>query len=310
MQTLRWLWLLLLPAVAAAASFDCGKAESAVEQAICASPALSTLDEQLASTYRAGNQDGLLQESQRAWLNGPRAECKAERACLQDKYRQRLAQLQGGQLIRQRIDNASPVYRFDISLFNWGERDWAAEGPALIRIIDKRNQHLVQQLSLDNVYMARAADGQPLVNATRLYDLQGVINVADFDFDGHVDFAIQTGNDGPYGGPTYTVYLYQPARQRFVQDAALSALTEENLGMFQVDARRKRLRSFAKSGCCYHETTDYQFDARHQLQAVEKLIEDAQDPQGKTVRVSRSILVNGHWKTSTRRYALDAYYHQ
>ncbi|KJV29997.1 hypothetical protein VI06_08790 [Aquitalea magnusonii] len=203
-----------------------------------------------------------------------------------------------------------PAYRFDITLLDWGERDWAAEGPAIINIIDQRSQQRIQQLRLDNVYMARGDNGKPLVNTARLYDLQGVINAADFDFDGHADFAVQNGNDGPYGGPTYRVYLYDTARQQFVLNDELSTLTEENLGLFQVDAKRKRLRTFAKSGCCYHETTDYQFDARHHVQAVERLIEDAQDPEGKQVRVTRETLVNGRWKTSTRRYALDAYYHQ
>ncbi|RQO66960.1 hypothetical protein DBR44_16800 [Aquitalea sp. FJL05] len=310
MKQLRGLLLLLLPMLAAAASFDCSKAASATEQAICSQPALSALDEQLAAAYRQHNQQGLLQDNQRQWLAGPRAECKADVACLQSRYQQRLEQLQGATLIRQRIDNAAPAYRFDISLLNWGERDWAAEGPALINIIDKRSQRQLQQLRLDNVYMAHGDDGKPLVNSARLYDLQGVINVADFNFDGHADFAVQNGNDGPYGGPTYSVYLYDSTSTQFVLSDELSTLTAETLGMFQVDAKRKRLSTFAKSGCCYHETTHYQFDARHRLQAVERLIEDAQDPAGKQVRVTRETLVNGRWKTSTRRYALDAYYHQ
>ena len=310
MKQLRGLLLLLLPMLATAASFDCGKAATATEQAICRQPALSALDEQVAAAYRQHNQQGLLQDNQRAWLNGPRAECKAEAACLQSRYQQRLVQLQRAQLIRQHIDNATPAYQFDISLLNWGEQDWAAAGPAIINIIDKRSQRSVQQLRLDNVYMAHGDDGKPLVNSARLYDLQGVINVADFDFDGHADLAIQNGNDGPYGGPTYSVYLYDNASKQFVLNDELSTLTGETLGMFQVDAKRKRLRTFAKSGCCYHETTYYQFDARHRLQAVERLIEDAQDPAGKQVRVTRETLVNGRWKTSTRRYALDAYYHQ
>lgn len=310
MPSLRWLWLLLLPMLATAASFDCSKAATATEQAICSHPALSELDGQLATLYRQHNQQGLLQDNQRQWLAGPRAECKADAACLQSRYQERLAQLQQAQLMHQHIDNAVPAYRFDITLLNWGEREWAAEGPAIINIIDQRSQRRIQQLRLDNVYMAYGDNGKPLVNTVRLYDFQGVINAADFDFDGRADFAIQNGNDGPYGGPSYSVYLYDTASKQFVPSDELSTLTSETLGMFQVDAKRKRLRTLAKSGCCYHETTDYQFDARHHLQAVEKLIEDAQDPQGKEVRVTRETLVNGRWKTSTRRYALDAYYHQ
>ncbi|BBF87872.1 probable exported protein [Aquitalea magnusonii] len=303
-RLLLWL-LLLLPMLATAASFDCSKAATATEQAICRQPELSVLDEQVAAAYRQHNQQGLLQDNQRQWLAGPRAECKADATCLQSVYKERLEQLQHAQLVRQQIDNAMPAYRFDITLLDWGEHGWAAEGPAIINIIDKRSQRRIQQLRLDNVFMPRDA-GKPLLNSPQGYGLQW----DDFDFDGHIDFAVQKDNTGPYGGPTYRVYLYDTARKQFVLNDELSTLTEENLGLFQVDAKRKRLRTFAKSGCCYHETTDYQFDARHHLQAVERLIEDAQDPAGKEVRVTRETLVNGRWKTSTRRYALDAYYHQ
>jgi hypothetical protein len=94
--------------------------------------------------------------------------------------------------------------------------------------------------------MAHGDNGKPLVNTARLYDLQGVINVADFDFDGHADFAVQNGNDGPYGGPTYSVYLYDNASKQFVLSDELSTLTSETLGMFQVDAKRKRLRTLPR----------------------------------------------------------------
>ncbi len=68
----------LLAAVAAtsahAASFDCQAARSATEQAICASPKLSALDELMAQTYEramhALSAEGAaqLKESQRSWL--------------------------------------------------------------------------------------------------------------------------------------------------------------------------------------------------------------------------------------------------
>jgi hypothetical protein len=245
MPSLRWLWLLLLPMLATAASFDCSKAATATEQAICRQPELSVLDEQVAAAYRQHNQQGLLQDNQRQWLAGPRAECKADAACLQDKYRAAGA-IAGRKLIRQHIDNAMPAYRFDITLLNWGERDWAAEGPASSTSSTSAASVAYQQLRLDNVYMAHGDNGKPLVNTARLYDLQGVINVADFDFDGHADFAVQNGNDGPYGGPTYSVYLYDNASKQFVLSDELSTLTSETLGMFQVDAKRKRLRTLPR----------------------------------------------------------------
>ncbi len=83
----------------------------------------------------------------------------------------------------------------------------------------------------------------------------GALRVGDFDFDGLEDVAIWAGNQGPYGGPTFSIYL-QNKSARFVRSARLSALTENTLGMFQVDAARRRILTVTKSGCCWH-----QFDA-------------------------------------------------
>ena len=49
-----WLALaLLMGGVAHAASFDCAKAKSPQEKAICSSPRLSAADDQLATAYKA-----------------------------------------------------------------------------------------------------------------------------------------------------------------------------------------------------------------------------------------------------------------
>lgn len=42
----------MFPAMTFAASFDCSKAGTPIEKAICSYPELSALDEQLASVYR------------------------------------------------------------------------------------------------------------------------------------------------------------------------------------------------------------------------------------------------------------------
>jgi hypothetical protein len=60
---------------------------------------------------------------------------------------------------------------------------------------------------------------------------------------------------GPYGGPTFTVFL-ATASGDFVRSEALSRLTEETLGLFQVDMKRKRLVTLSKSGCCFHVTEE------------------------------------------------------
>lgn len=82
-----------------AASFDCKKAKQADEKTICADRLLSELDVQVATTYRllrglfAMGMRGNLGDSQLAWLEQRRA-CGANKACLKQRYQERLDALQ------------------------------------------------------------------------------------------------------------------------------------------------------------------------------------------------------------------------
>jgi uncharacterized protein len=110
---------LLVPA-AHAASFNCAKAASQVEKAICASPALGKLDDDVAAAYaaaRAGLDEPWrprLLRSQREWLA-----TRSASAGLAAGLRQRLAILrgirvtQGGVRFLKLTDDARPMYVLD-----------------------------------------------------------------------------------------------------------------------------------------------------------------------------------------------------
>lgn len=77
-----------------AASFDCARASTQVEYAICGNPALSALDEELSRTYRqALALDPQVRGLQLAWLRGPREKCSANVVCLIGTYKQQLEAL-------------------------------------------------------------------------------------------------------------------------------------------------------------------------------------------------------------------------
>jgi len=93
-------------AVAAhAASFDCAKAGTRVEKAICADPALGRLDEEIAAAWRAAGADldepmrQRLVRSQREWLKGRRPPPD-----LAPALRQRLAQLRATRVTLSDVD--------------------------------------------------------------------------------------------------------------------------------------------------------------------------------------------------------------
>lgn len=83
-------------------SFDCNKAEGAVEKLICADETLAALDRQMADVYGAASQKAvnerppILRAEQRGWIKG-RNECwknDEPRACTENLYRTRIAELQ------------------------------------------------------------------------------------------------------------------------------------------------------------------------------------------------------------------------
>jgi len=89
--------VLLAPALCAAASFPCEKAQSRIEKAICADAEVSQLDEYLGRYYggaRAGLGAGAacLAANQREWLSKTRNAC-ADAACMKKAYLDRLGEL-------------------------------------------------------------------------------------------------------------------------------------------------------------------------------------------------------------------------
>lgn len=78
-----WIVLLFASGIAHAASFDCAKAKTPQEKAICASPSLSAADEQMAAAYRAvlaaasSEMKDEVRTDQRNWLRFIALRCNA-----------------------------------------------------------------------------------------------------------------------------------------------------------------------------------------------------------------------------------------
>ncbi|MDG4597321.1 MAG: lysozyme inhibitor LprI family protein [Candidatus Contendobacter sp.] len=88
----------LLPLATFAASYDCTRASTAAEIAVCDNPSLSRMDEDLAVTYRSlldrlpPRQAAHLRDDQRSWLVA-RDSCGADVRCLRARYQERMARL-------------------------------------------------------------------------------------------------------------------------------------------------------------------------------------------------------------------------
>ncbi|WP_367875647.1 lysozyme inhibitor LprI family protein [Ralstonia pickettii] len=306
----------LLPTATHAASFDCAAARSPIEHAICNDAQLSALDSQLADTYRAAlNKHGVdtneLKAAQRDWLKQRAPSSQIDVEELKYAYRTRIDELEAQPAFPEPSEPVNgPVFPltaiakqrdFVLRVLeacpgDSSKEDITCEGPAQLVIHDKGQRAVRQVINLSRVFVALPKGGRgPLVNSAHLYDYQGVINVGDFNFDGQEDFGIQTGNEGSYGGPSYDVYLFNAQAQRFVRNSEMTSLILSTLGFFKVDAENKRLRTFAKGGCCYHETTTYRVD-RDVPVAVARYIEEVMN-SGDKMKITEETFVNGKWRS-------------
>ena len=105
------LGVLFLATPAQAASFDCARARSLDEAAICRTPALSALDSEMGGLWYAYSRvpmfmggNGARMDEAQAFLVLRRA-CRANAACLATAYRVRIAALRRG------LDGAMADYR-------------------------------------------------------------------------------------------------------------------------------------------------------------------------------------------------------
>lgn len=163
---LSMLWLSIAPTYAA--SFDCVKASTSVEQAICRDGYLSSLDEILASTYQeawglAHDQQGLKQ-SQREWLV-LRDQCP-DINCITESIQQRNQELRT-YVAALKEEASKQVYATEVEA--WAaeeaakraaliERQAAAEKAAKIKEQEARSAELEEAAAQELIDAAHAED--------------------------------------------------------------------------------------------------------------------------------------------------------
>jgi uncharacterized protein len=205
-----------------------------------------------------------------------------------------------------KITNASKQHDFVIQLQNYcipSGDSYTCSSAGLLQVLKKGTAVVLQKIPLETIFLSFEKQ-KLLVNSAALYDYQGAINVGDFNFDGQEDFAVQNGNNGSYQGPSYDVFLF--GKGKFQYSKELSDLIEGSLGFFRFDTKHKLLTTFSKSGCCYHETTQYKV-VRNKPVAVVRFVDDAlaDDGQGS---VTEEHFVNGKWKVKSKeRYRPEEY---
>jgi hypothetical protein len=215
-----------------------------------------------------------------------------------------------------KVQNVSKVYDLEVRVESCGgaEQDGDSNrcsGPATVRLFRKGSKTPFQVMRLPNVelYKDTAAFSPETSGKPRgLYAEEYSFVFDDFNFDGREDLAVCNGRDSGYGGPSYTVFLFDARGGRFKESRALSRLAEgEYLGLFFTDAKRRTLTAHSKGGCCYHETKVFRV-VRDRPVLVEQVIEDATSwggaPEGYAL-ITTKKKVRGRWVVRTKKEKLE-----
>lgn len=124
-----------------------------------------------------------------------------------------------------------------------------------IVIYDRRANKQIIKVVSDELALT-LHEGKAIANIKSLpYGEQSLIMYEDFNFDGKKDFAICDGQNSCYHGPSFKIYL--ATDKRFVYSKEFTRLSQEYCGMFTTDAKSKRIYTMTKSGCCWHEFSEF-----------------------------------------------------
>lgn len=149
------------------------------------------------------------------------------------------------------VDNFSKSYYGKVQIDDTSEvfsKGWVA-------IYDRKaNKELIKVVSEELALTIHG--GKAIANIRSLpYGEQSLIMYDDFNFDGKKDFAISDGQNSCYHGPSFKIYL---ARDNgFLYNKEFTRLAQEYCGMFNTDSGSKKIFTMTKSGCCWHEFSEF-----------------------------------------------------
>jgi len=184
----------------------------------------------------------------------------------------------------------------------------SCDGPAKIIV----RAHSADILEDGQVMQSEDVSFNPDEISSDRYEL---LSADDVNFDGHPDLMIRNGNHGGYGGPSFDVYIFDTTQGQFLLNEDFSSLTRGSyLGLFDIYTERQEIRTYSKSGCCYHEEEIF-IVKNNKPVAVRKIIEDVTVqseacPDREIVRVTiKEPNENKEWVISSEKdYGLEYYY--
>ncbi|SHF72997.1 hypothetical protein SAMN05444377_11726 [Flavobacterium fontis] len=183
------------------------------------------------------------------------------------------------------VDNFSKDYYGKLYIADTTEvssKGWVA-------IFDKKTKKQLIKINSDELTFT-LHKGKVLANIKKLpYGEHSQILYEDYNFDGVKDFAIMDGQNSCYHGPSFQIYL--ATNKGFKQNPEYTELAHGYCGMFDIDHKTKTISTMTKSGCCWHEYSE--FKVKDNKPYPIKIVEEGLSPTGITWDIEEQNLIKG-----------------
>ena len=155
------------------------------------------------------------------------------------------------------IQEFSDKYYGKVIINNIQENEYSTEGT--ISIFNTKTKTEVIKITSESILSDFDTSGKIKANVKEIpYGEQSLLIYEDFNFDGKKDIAIMDGQNSCYGGPSYQIYLEVNNTLKHSPD--FTQLGQEFCGMFEVHKDRKIISTFTKSGCCWHQFSEFKVE--------------------------------------------------
>lgn len=156
--------------------------------------------------------------------------------------------------IQLEIDGFSDKYKGVLTIEKGFEDEVFKKGN--ISIVQKVTNDRLIDIDSDELTFDIDENGNVKTNVLEIpYGEQSIIIYEDFNFDGIKDLAVMDGQHSCYHGPSFQIYL--EIDNKLVFSSEFTSLAQEYCGMFQVDYKTKTIHTMTKSGCCWHQFSEF-----------------------------------------------------
>ncbi|QKX04572.1 hypothetical protein HN014_06480 [Aquimarina sp. TRL1] len=153
------------------------------------------------------------------------------------------------------INDFSDVYKGKLIIDQGYEEEVFKKGTVII--LEKLSEKEVVAISSEELTFSLNEEGEVETGVVSLpYGEQSIIISEDVNFDGVKDIVVMDGQYSCYHGPSYQVYLHREGQ--LIHSPSFTRLAQEYCGMFQTNNETKTIETMTKSGCCWHQFSQFE----------------------------------------------------